>query len=78
MPDKDRRAKDKIEPIGKRIARLRTARGWTQQYLAERLAMSRVAISHIELALSIDRWRDLRPDCAVVSYRLFPKQLADA
>jgi transcriptional regulator with XRE-family HTH domain len=40
------------EPIGKRIARLRTERGWTQQALAARLAISRVAISHIEMDLT--------------------------
>ncbi|MCS6888771.1 MAG: helix-turn-helix transcriptional regulator [Chloroflexus sp.] len=41
------------EPIGQRIARLRHALGWTQQDLAERLAISRVAVSHIELGLSV-------------------------
>ncbi|WP_298814882.1 helix-turn-helix domain-containing protein [Chloroflexus sp.] len=41
------------EPIGHRIARLRNERGWTQQELAERLAISRVAVSHIELGLSV-------------------------
>jgi transcriptional regulator with XRE-family HTH domain len=41
------------ESIGKRIARLRQERGWTQQDLANRLAISRVAISHIEMELSI-------------------------
>lgn len=41
------------EPIGKRIARLRSERGWTQQALAARLAISRVAISHIEMDLTI-------------------------
>lgn len=40
------------EPIGQRIARLRAKLGWTQQDLAERLAISRVAVSHIELGLS--------------------------
>jgi transcriptional regulator with XRE-family HTH domain len=40
------------EPIGKRIARLRATRGWTQQNLAERLGISRVAVSHIEMELS--------------------------
>ena len=40
------------EPIGKRVARLRAERGWTQQSLAARLAISRVAISHIEMGLS--------------------------
>lgn len=41
------------EPIGCRIARLRHERGWTQQELAERLAISRVAVSHIEAGLSV-------------------------
>jgi transcriptional regulator with XRE-family HTH domain len=41
------------EPIGQRIARLRSELGWTQQELAERLAISRVAVSHIELGLSM-------------------------
>lgn len=41
------------EEIGKRIARLRQEYGWTQQTLAERLAVSRVAVSHIEMDISI-------------------------
>lgn len=41
------------EPIGQRIARLRSELGWTQQELAERLAISRVGVSHIELGLSM-------------------------
>ncbi len=41
------------EPIGQRIACLRNELGWTQQELAERLAISRVAVSHIELGLSV-------------------------
>jgi transcriptional regulator with XRE-family HTH domain len=41
-----------LESIGKRIARLRQEHGWTQQTLAERLAISRVAVSHIEMDLS--------------------------
>jgi transcriptional regulator with XRE-family HTH domain len=41
------------EPIGQRIARLRSELGWSQQELAERLAISRVAVSHIELGLSM-------------------------
>jgi transcriptional regulator with XRE-family HTH domain len=40
-----------LESIGKRIARLRQERGWTQQDLATRLASSRVAVSHIEMDL---------------------------
>lgn len=42
-----------METIGRRIARLRQQHGWTQQALAERLAISRVAISHIEMDLTI-------------------------
>jgi transcriptional regulator with XRE-family HTH domain len=41
------------QAIGKRIARLRNEHGWTQQALAARLAMSRVAVSHIEMDLSL-------------------------
>lgn len=40
------------ETTGARIARLRQERGWTQQALSERAAVSRVAISHIEMDLS--------------------------
>jgi transcriptional regulator with XRE-family HTH domain len=42
-----------IETLGQRIARLRTQRGWTQEGLAERLAASRVAVSHFELGLAL-------------------------
>lgn len=41
------------ESLGQRIARLRTALGWTQQEIAERLAISRVAVSHVESGLSV-------------------------
>lgn len=41
------------EPIGQRIATLRQAMGWTQQALADRLGISRVAVSHIEADISI-------------------------
>lgn len=41
-----------LERIGTRIARLRHEHGWTQQTLSERLAISRVAVSHIEMNLS--------------------------
>ena len=39
--------------LGRRIADLRTQLGWTQQELAERLAISRVAVSHLETGMSI-------------------------
>ena len=42
-----------LQTIGKRIAEIRNRLGWTQQYLAERLAISRVAVSHIEMDISI-------------------------
>ena len=40
------------ESLGRRIARLRADLGWTQQDLADRLGVSRVAVSHIESGLS--------------------------
>ena len=47
------------EPIGKRIARLRAERGWTQRALSQRLAVSRVAISHMEMDLTIPSERTI-------------------
>jgi transcriptional regulator with XRE-family HTH domain len=41
------------EQFGKRLARLRAQHGWTQQALADRLAVSRVAVSHLEMDLSV-------------------------
>jgi transcriptional regulator with XRE-family HTH domain len=41
------------ETIGKRIARLRQAHNYTQEQLAERVAISRVAVSHIEMDISL-------------------------
>jgi len=41
------------EALGSRIARLRMARGWTQEQLAVRLAASRVAVSHFEMGLAL-------------------------
>lgn len=41
------------ETLGQRIGRLRAALGWTQQEVAERLAISRVAVSHLEAGLSV-------------------------
>ena len=38
--------------LGKRIAGLRVERGWTQQQLADRLGISRVAVSHLETDLN--------------------------
>jgi len=41
-----------LQTIGKRIAEYRNKFGWTQQFLAERLGISRVAVSHIEMDIS--------------------------
>jgi transcriptional regulator with XRE-family HTH domain len=41
------------EVLGRRIADLRAKLGWTQQQLAERLAISRVALSHLEAGMSV-------------------------
>jgi transcriptional regulator with XRE-family HTH domain len=40
------------EPLGRRVGRLRAESGWTQQGLADRLGMSRTAVSHIEGGIS--------------------------
>ncbi|WP_054534861.1 helix-turn-helix transcriptional regulator [Herpetosiphon geysericola] len=40
------------ESFGQRLGRLRALHGWTQQALADRLALSRVAISHFEMGLA--------------------------
>src|SRR3954454_16300466 len=39
------------DSLGRRIAAMRGSLGWTQQDLADRLAVSRVAVSHIEAGL---------------------------
>ncbi|HMO55822.1 MAG TPA: helix-turn-helix transcriptional regulator [Roseiflexaceae bacterium] len=47
------------ETLGRRIARLRSSRSWTQERLAERIAASRVAVSHIEAGLSLPSERTI-------------------
>jgi transcriptional regulator with XRE-family HTH domain len=47
------------ETLGQRIARLRTRLGWTQSDLAERLAASRVAVSHFEASLALPSERTI-------------------
>ena len=37
-----------VEPLGRRIAQLRNELGWTQQELADRVGISRTALSHLE------------------------------
>lgn len=41
------------EPLGRRLAKLRAELGWTQAELADRVAISRVAVSHLESGLSV-------------------------
>jgi transcriptional regulator with XRE-family HTH domain len=41
-----------VANLGQRIAALRASRGWTQQELAERLAISRTGVSHLEAGMS--------------------------
>ena len=47
------------ELLGQRIALLRARRGWTQAELAERLAASRVAVSHFEMGLALPSERTI-------------------
>lgn len=42
-----------MESFGRRVAKLRAELGWTQAQLAERIAVSRVALSHIEAGISM-------------------------
>jgi transcriptional regulator with XRE-family HTH domain len=47
------------ETLGQRIARLRLVLGWTQQELADRLAISRVAVSHLEMGITVPSERTI-------------------
>jgi transcriptional regulator with XRE-family HTH domain len=47
------------ETLGQRIAKLRARRGWTQEALADRLAASRVAVSHFEMGLALPSERTI-------------------
>jgi transcriptional regulator with XRE-family HTH domain len=48
-----------MDDLGARIRRLRNELGWTQQDLADRLAISRVAISHLESGVSVPSERTI-------------------
>jgi transcriptional regulator with XRE-family HTH domain len=63
------------ETIGQRIARLRQASGWTQQSLAARLAISRVAVSQIELDLTLPSERTVTLLAGL--FKLSPPALVD-
>ncbi|MEI7769788.1 MAG: helix-turn-helix transcriptional regulator [Chloroflexales bacterium] len=62
-----------IEPLHQRIARLRAACGWTQQEIADRLAISRVAVSHVEAGVSIPSERTVTLLAGL--FKLEPDQL---
>jgi len=64
-----------VDSIGKRIAFLRQKYGWTQQRLADRLAMSRVAISHIEMDLTIPSERSITLMAGI--FKLSPIELVE-
>lgn len=59
--------------LGARIARLRADRGWTQQQLADRIGISRVAVSHLETDMNVpgERTVALLAGC----FRLEPHEL---
>lgn len=48
-----------LEQLGARLQRLRAALEWTQQELAERIAVSRVAVSHFEMGLQVPSERTI-------------------
>jgi len=47
------------ENLGRRLAAHRAALGWTQQELADRIAVSRVAVSHLEAGMSVPSERTI-------------------
>lgn len=47
------------ETLGARLSKLRGSHGWTQQELADRIAVSRVAISHFEMDLALPSERTI-------------------
>lgn len=61
--------------LGKRIAALRVERGWTQQRLADRLGISRVAVSHLETDLNIPSERTVALLAGL--FRMEPHDLVD-
>lgn len=61
------------EQLGARLAQLRAALGWTQQELADRIAVSRVAISHFEMGLQVPSERTIALLAGV--FKLDPREL---
>lgn len=63
------------ETLGQRIGRLRALLGWTQQELADRIAVSRVAVSHLEMGISAPSERTVALLAGV--FHLEPHELID-
>ena len=61
--------------LGHRIATLRASRGWTQQELAERLAISRTGVSHLEAGMSTPGERTIALLAGL--FKLEPHELVD-
>lgn len=61
--------------LGQRIAALRADRGWTQQQLADRLGISRVAVSHLETDINIPGERTVALLAGL--FRMEPHDLVD-
>ena len=66
---------DQRQTIGQRLARLRSEHGWTQQALADRLAISRVAISQIEMDLTLPSERTITLLAGI--FKLSPPELVE-
>lgn len=61
--------------LAARLGLLRTRRGWTQQQLAERLGVSRVAVSHLEAGINSPDARSVALLAGV--FGLEPHELVD-
>jgi transcriptional regulator with XRE-family HTH domain len=63
-----------VESFGRRVAKRRADLGWTQRALAERLGVSRVALSHIEAGMT---WPNERTVTLLAGmFRVEPHELA--
>lgn len=73
MHDTDDTTADGNQPLGRRLAKLRAGLGWTQTEVAERVGISRVALSHLESGLSVANERTVALLAGL--YRLEPHAL---
>ena len=62
-----------MDRLGRRIAQLRNELGWTQQELAERIGISRAALSHLEASMSVPGERTIALLAGV--FKLEPHEL---